>query len=253
MGSFRVSASAAAAALIGAGIACGAATVGGAAAPPSPVLKATVPALVPAMGPVFPSASPPVPTVAQTVDVPISTAGGIRISIQGSNFIGVTAIDFGSTPGTGIDCTSTVTCQVEVPAAQTAGTVFVTVKAAGGTSPTYSGAGDELTYAYPTIMTLTPAIVSVNPLGLHVFTLSATLTGDGRPVPGVSVFFYGLPSANGFGNQGFCSAISNAKGVASCSALPSALSIIVNNGYTASAQGTATQLPALGSAPHASL
>jgi hypothetical protein len=209
-------------------------------------------------------ASTPPPTVTNVVDNNLSsgfnyslasTAGGETITIQGTNLVDVTAIDFGGIPGTDILCFGDTTCNVVDPSAATPSTVFVTVTAAGGTSATYNGAGDELVYHYPTNLTVAPAILSLAPLTLSLFTLTATLTGPDGPVSGASVQFVieTTPSigADPPNYQILCTTATNSKGVATCAAATDAPEIIEASppGYFVESAPTATQLPTFRTAP----
>jgi hypothetical protein len=189
------------------------------------------------------SASTPAPTVTtDEYSFQLSTAGGDNnyIYIGGTNFDNVTAIDFGGVPGTDVQCYNGDECSVIAPPRATAGTVFVTVTAAGGTSATYNGIGDEITYYYPTNISATPALFSLSPLHLGLCTLTATVTGnDGLPVSGLTIDF-----VTG-GTDQLCVTTTNSAGVATCSALLNGvLPIILGQGYVASTAGSATQLPA---------
>ncbi|HWE66118.1 MAG TPA: hypothetical protein VG298_05690 [Acidimicrobiales bacterium] len=181
-----------------------------------------------------------------------STAGGQPIIIYGTNLVDVTAIDFGSIPGTDIQCFGD-TCDVVAPPAAMPSTVFVTVTTAGGTSATYNGAGDELIYRYPTNLTAAPAILSVSPLTLSLLTLTATLTGPHGPVSGANVTFTVQISPARRDSPGsfqtLCTTTTNSKGVATCAAASSALQLIDANGYRVGSDPTATQLPTFGTAP----
>jgi hypothetical protein len=189
-----------------------------------------------------PSPSTPAPTVtSDDGSQQLTTAGGGQdeLYVQGTNFDDVTAIDFGGVPGTDVECSGGDLCSVIAPPRATAGTVFVTVTAAGGTSAIYNGIGDEITYYYPTNMSATPALLSLSPLHLGLFTLTATVTGNhGVPVSGLTVDF-------SEGTDQLCVTTTNSAGVATCSALLNGvLPIILGQGYVASTAGSATQLPA---------
>jgi hypothetical protein len=64
--------------------------------------------------------------------------GGTKVTIHGSNFIGVTAVHFGAKAATGVKVISATEIIVTAPAGS--GTVHVTVTAAGGTSSATSAA-----------------------------------------------------------------------------------------------------------------
>jgi len=196
------------------------------------------------------SSSTPAPTVTALGGASqLSTAGGPGniVDIDGTNFVDVTAIDIGGVPATDVECDSSNECSAVAPASTTAGIVFVTVTAAGGTSATYNGAGDEVHYYYPTTITATPALLSLSPLHLGLFTLTATVTGNhGAPVAGLTVYFFTQMTTGEGGNtttetNPLCQTTTNASGVATCSALSDAQMIIQDNGYVAYTPGSSTQ------------
>lgn len=75
------------------------------------------------------------------------TTGGTQVTINGSGFTGATAVNFGSTAGTGMTVNSATEITVTSPA-ETAGMVDVTVTTPGGTSAT--NVNDRFTYLTPT-------------------------------------------------------------------------------------------------------
>ena len=86
---------------------------------------------------------------------PISgpVAGGTLVTITGTGFTGLTAVDFGTTPATSETFVSDTSVTAESPPGT--GAVNVTVTAAGGTSPT--SPADVFTYvAAPAVSGLTP-------------------------------------------------------------------------------------------------
>jgi len=78
-------------------------------------------------------------------------AGGTLVTITGTGFTGVTAVNFGTTPATSDSVLSTTSIQAQSPPGT--GLVDVTVTAASGTSPIT--AADEFTYG-PTVTGLSP-------------------------------------------------------------------------------------------------
>jgi subtilase family serine protease len=66
--------------------------------------------------------------------------GGTKVTIHGTNFIGVTAVHFGTKLGTSVKVISATEVTVTAPAGS--GTVHVTVTAIGGTSSTSSSASE---------------------------------------------------------------------------------------------------------------
>ena len=76
-----------------------------------------------------------------------STAGGTEVTVTGSGFgLGTTAtaLKFGKTPGTSVNCASSTTCTVLAPAAVKAGTVDVRATVSGKTSK--KAPADHFTY-----------------------------------------------------------------------------------------------------------
>jgi hypothetical protein len=95
-----------------------------------------------------------IPTVSSVSPSSGLPAGGNSVTITGTNFSGVTAVDFGTTAATPVTVNSTTSITVPAPAGP-AGTVDVTVTASGGTSATNSS--DRYTYlAAPTVSTVAP-------------------------------------------------------------------------------------------------
>jgi alpha-tubulin suppressor-like RCC1 family protein len=79
-------------------------------------------------------------------------AGGTRVTITGNNFTGVTAVDFGSSPATGVEIESDHIIRAIAPPGT--GTADVTVTGPGGTSPTSTN--DHFYYG-PTVTKVEPA------------------------------------------------------------------------------------------------
>jgi hypothetical protein len=121
---------------------------------------------------------PPAPTV--TAISPTSGPNGTPVTITGTNFTGVTAVDF----GTGNPATFTVNSasSIAVTAPTGSGTVDVTVTTSGGTSATSTA--DEYTFVVPPA----PAITSVSP-STGYFSSSVTVTGTN--FTGASVVDFG--------------------------------------------------------------
>jgi IPT/TIG domain-containing protein len=63
------------------------------------------------------------------------TTGGTVVTLTGCGFTGATAVDFGSTAGTGVTVVSDSQITVHSPAASAGGFVYVTVTTSAGTSP----------------------------------------------------------------------------------------------------------------------
>jgi pSer/pThr/pTyr-binding forkhead associated (FHA) protein len=86
-------------------------------------------------------------SVAGTSPASGSVLGKTTVTVTGSGFTGVTGVNFGSTPGTGVTPTageSDTSLTVISPAASSAGTVDVTVITPAGTSPAVPA--DQFTY-----------------------------------------------------------------------------------------------------------
>jgi hypothetical protein len=114
--------------------------------------------------------SPAAPTVTGIGPATGSSAGGTSVTIIGTNFTGVTAVDFGTTPATSFTVNSATNITAVSPAAS--GSVHVTVVAAGGTSATTTA--DLFSYGVVPIITgLSPASATV---GSGAITL--TVSGD---------------------------------------------------------------------------
>ncbi len=105
-------------------------------------------------------------------------AGDTWVTISGSGFTDVSAVDFGTYPATTFKVASTTSLMALSPAGT--GTVDVTVTAAGGTSAT--SPYDVFTYWLPTVSAISP---SAGPLGGNTLV---TITGTGF-TPGTAVDF----------------------------------------------------------------
>jgi hypothetical protein len=92
------------------------------------------------------------PTVTKLKPTGGPVQGGTVVTVTGTNFIGVTAVKFGTVAGKGVIVKSTTTLTVEAPE-ETAATVDVTVVADGGTSAISSK--DHYKFS-PTITSLKP-------------------------------------------------------------------------------------------------
>jgi hypothetical protein len=87
----------------------------------------------------------------------------------------------------------------------------------------------------PTSMTASPALLSLSPPGVDLFTLKATLQSSGEVLSGEPVVFTA-------GSTTLCTATTNSGGVASCNILvdvPGLLATLLSGGYTASFPGVA--------------
>ncbi len=110
--------------------------------------------------------------------------GNTLVTINGSGFTGVTAVDFGATPATTFTAIGAAEIMVESPPGT--GTVDVTVVTGGGKSATSTG--DEFTYA-PTILSISPMFGPSNGGTL------VTITGTGFTV-GSTVAFAGTAATD---------------------------------------------------------
>ena len=78
------------------------------------------------------------------------------MTITGTGFVvGSSTVSFGTTPGTGVSCSSVTSCSVTSPAGISS-TVDVTMTTAGGTSATSTA--DQFTYEG------TPTVTAVKPV-----------------------------------------------------------------------------------------
>ncbi|WP_435769747.1 Ig-like domain repeat protein [Nocardioides sp. SYSU DS0651] len=87
----------------------------------------------------------------------------------------------------------------------------------------------------PTVITASPAVVSLDSSPLPLGQLQATLTAGGRPLAGAPVEFK-------IGARVACVSVTNQSGLASCNAGGQLLSLLVAGGYTATFAGDANHL-----------
>jgi IPT/TIG domain len=114
-------------------------------------------------------------------------AGGTFVTISGTNFVDVTAVDFGTTPATGETVINSNTITVDSPPGM--GIVDLTVTTDTGTSPT--NPADQFTYlAAPTVTGVSP---SSGPLAGGT---SVTITGT--DLLGASAVYFGTTLATSF-------------------------------------------------------
>jgi hypothetical protein len=123
------------------------------------------------LGPVSAEAATPRPAVSSVIANSGTTLGGSRITIRGAYFTGVRAVYFGASAGTAVRVLSSTALQVTTPR-HAAGTVDVTVLAAGGRSP--AGVRDHFVFVVPPSVTR----LSVNH-GLVTGGTMVTVTGAG--------------------------------------------------------------------------
>ena len=100
-------------------------------------------------------------------------AGGTIVTVNGTGFTGATAVNFGTTPGTGLAVNSGTQITVTSPA-HTAGIIDITVTTSAGTSAI--SAADQFTYT----TTTAPTVTGISPTTGHVTGGTAvTVTGAG--------------------------------------------------------------------------
>ena len=116
------------------------------------------------------------------------TAGGVYVTVSGSNFTGASAVSFGSNPATSFTVVSDGTIFALAPAGS-AGTVDVTVTTPSGTSST--GSSDHYTYvAAPTVTGISPSS------GSTVGGTSVTITGTN--FTGATTVYFGTTAVTSF-------------------------------------------------------
>ncbi len=114
----------------------------------------------------------PAPTVTSVSPTAGPLAGGTTVTISGTDFTGVTAVDFGTVAATNVVINATGTLITATSPQESAATVNVTVVGPGGTSATLTA--DQFTY------TPGPAVTSVSPLaGPLAGGETVTITGTG--------------------------------------------------------------------------
>ena len=127
-----------------------------------------------------------VPTVTAVSPSAAPTAGGNSVTITGTNFVGASAVKFGTT-----NATFTIVSATQITAtapAESAGTVDITITTPGGTSAT--SASDHYTYAgTPTVTGLAP---NAGPLGGGT---TVTITGTNLSL--ASAVKFGATDASG--------------------------------------------------------
>src|SRR5207302_1022675 len=117
----------------------------------------------------YAGAAPTVSSISPNTD---STAGGMLITLLGTNLTGATAVNFGSTRAYQFQVSSDSSITVTDPL-HSAGTLDITVINAFGTS--ILSAADQFTY---TVNGLTPTITAISPTsGSTAGGTSVTLTG----------------------------------------------------------------------------
>jgi len=115
------------------------------------------------------------PTVTGIGPATGSSAGGTSVTIVGTNFTGVTAVNFGTTQAASFTVNSSTSITAVSPAGS--GSVHITVIAAGGTSATTTA--DVFSYgAVPSITGLSPASATVGSAGITLAVSGDNFTSD---------------------------------------------------------------------------
>ncbi len=130
------------------------------------------------------------PQVASVSPLSGPADGGNQVTITGSGYLaGVSAVDFGTVPATGVTVVSPTEITATAPPPSGGGSVDLTVTTEGGKSGTTFL--DKYTYnpapGIPTSVALSASPTSIT--AAQAVTLTATVTGSGS-VPGGSVAFY---------------------------------------------------------------
>jgi hypothetical protein len=121
------------------------------------------------------SATAAAPTVTAIGPANGSSSGGTSVTIVGTNFNGVTAVNFGTNQAAKFTVNSSTSITTVSPAG--AGSVHITVIAAGGTSATTTA--DVFSYgAAPSITGLSPASATVGSAGITLTVSGGNFTSD---------------------------------------------------------------------------
>ena len=138
-------------------------------------------------------AATPVPTVSAVSPASGSAAGGTNVTITGTHLTGTTAVDFGSTPASGVTVHSDTSVSAVSPSGS-AGTVDVTVTTGGGTSAT--GAADHFTYSPVVVAPPAPTVTGVSP-GAGSTAGGTSVTINGTNLTGTTAVDFGSKPATG--------------------------------------------------------
>lgn len=138
--------------------------------------------------------TPPAPVVTAISPSSGPSTGGTPVTITGTGFdtaSGGTSVSFGSSPATGIACSSTTSCTALSPAGS--GTVDVIVTASGQASAPVSA--DRFTY---TVAALAPTVAGISPAsGPTTGGTIVTVSGTGfNTAPGGTVIEFGATAAS---------------------------------------------------------
>ena len=134
--------------------------------------------------------APDTPTVTGVEPDAGLRTGATRVTIDGSGFVGVTAVKFGSREATAVETRSPTSLSATSPAGT--GTVDVTVLNAGGPSPVSSR--DQFTYVAPGSA---PSVKKVEPAE-GPSTGGTTVTLSGARFTGVTAVMFGSTPAGSF-------------------------------------------------------
>ena len=127
------------------------------------------------------------PSISSFTPTSGTTSGGTTVTITGTNLIGATAVQFGTTPATSFTVTSPTTLKA-VTGAHVAGTVTIKITTAGGTVT----ASSDYRYVAPT-----PTITSLTPTsGTTSGGTTVTITGTG--FIGATAVHFGATTAASF-------------------------------------------------------
>ncbi|WP_457353404.1 beta strand repeat-containing protein [Sphingomonas sp. UYP23] len=168
------------------------------------------------------------PTVTSLNPTGGPVGGGTSVTLSGTGFTGITAVTFGAVAATGFTVNSTTSITATAPAATAAGVVNVTATGTGGTSLT--AAGNQFTYAAPTVTGVSPAALVAAAPG------SITISGTNFVPGSTSVSVGGTPAtAVSCGSATSCTATAPARSAG-------VYDVVVTTGSVASATSAADQL-----------
>ncbi len=119
---------------------------------------------------------PPAPTVTSLSVTSGDENGGTALTVNGTNFTGATAVDFGATAATAFTVTGPGTLSATSPAATSTGPVDVTVTTPGGKSAV-NQPGDQFTYTTPPAPTVTLVNPNTGPANTSVNVSGTDFTG----------------------------------------------------------------------------
>jgi hypothetical protein len=138
----------------------------------------------------FTYSAAPVPSVTAVTPNSGTTAGTTAVVITGTNFMGATAVNFGSVAAASFTINSNTQITTSAPP-QAAGTIDVKVTTNAGTSAT--GSADHFTYNAAAV----PAVSSVTPTSIYT-TGGASVTIIGSAFTGATAVTFGSTAATSF-------------------------------------------------------